>query len=52
MPRLIDAPQIIEAAGKNRGFTIILRRGAPGVLYTREALDITDIIIEKYNQKG
>jgi outer membrane protein len=44
--------QIIEAAGKNRGFTMILRRGAPGVLYTREALDITDIIIEKYNQKG
>ena len=43
---------IIEAAGKNRGFTMILRRGAPGVLYTREALDITDIIIEKYNQKG
>ncbi len=44
--------EIIEAAGKNRGFTMILRRGAPGVLYTREALDITDIIIEKYNQKG
>ncbi len=43
---------IIEDAGKSRGFTIILRRGAPGVLYTREKLDITDIIIEKYNQKG
>lgn len=44
--------EIIEEAGKSRGFTMILRRGAPGVLYTREALDITDIIIEKYNQKG
>ena len=44
--------EIIEDAGKTRGFTMILRRGAPGVLYTREALDITDIIIEKYNQKG
>lgn len=44
--------EIIEEAGKSRGFTLILRRGAPGVLYTREALDITDIIIEKYNQKG
>ncbi len=43
---------IIEDAGKSRGFTMILRRGAPGVLYTREALDITDIIIEKYNQRG
>ena len=47
--KLVD---IIEEAGKTRGFTLILRRGAPGVLYSREALDITDIIIEKYNQKG
>lgn len=44
--------EIIEEAGKDRGFTLILRRGAPGVLYAREALDITDLIIEKYNQKG
>jgi len=44
--------EIIEEAGKSRGFTLILRRGTPGVLYTREALDITDIIIERYNQKS
>jgi outer membrane protein len=44
--------EIIEDAGKTRGFTLILRRGSPGILYSREALDITDIIIEKYNQKG
>jgi hypothetical protein len=29
-----------------------MRRGAPGLLYTREALDITDLIIEKYNAKS
>jgi hypothetical protein len=29
-----------------------MRRGSPGLLYTREALDITDLIIKKYNQKG
>jgi outer membrane protein len=44
--------EIIEEAGKSRGFTLILRRGAPGVLYSREALDITDVIIEQYNQKS
>lgn len=44
--------EIIEDAGKSRGFTMIFRRGAPGLLYTREALDITDVIIEKYNQKS
>ncbi len=43
---------IIEDLGKNQGFTMILRRGAPGVLYTREALDITDLVIERYNKKS
>ena len=43
---------IIGDVGKDAGFTMIIQRGAPGVLYTREALDITDVIIEKYNQKG
>jgi outer membrane protein len=44
--------EIIEAAGKDKGFTMIFRRGAPGLLYSREALDITDLIVQKYNQKG
>jgi outer membrane protein len=43
---------IIEEIGKTNGFTMILRRGTPGVLYTREALDITDLVIEKYNAKS
>jgi outer membrane protein len=47
--KLVD---IIEDIGKTRGFTMILRRGTPGVLYTREALDITDLVIEKYNAKS
>ncbi len=44
--------EIIETTGKDMGFTLIIRRGAPGILYTREALDITDLVIEKYNQKS
>jgi len=44
--------EIIEEIGKSSGFTLILSRGAPGVLYTREALDITDLVVEKYNKKG
>jgi len=43
---------IIEDLGKSQGFTMILRRGTPGLLYTREALDITDLVIEKYNAKS
>ncbi len=44
--------QIVEAIGKADGFSMIIRRGAPGILYTREALDITDRVIENYNRKG
>jgi len=47
--KLVD---VIESVGKDSGFTMILRRGSPGLLYTREALDITPLVIEKYNQKS
>ena len=47
--KLVD---IINDLGKNQGFTVIMRRGTPGLLYTREALDITDMVIEKYNAKS
>ena len=44
--------EIIDEAGKGSGFTVIFSRDAPGVLYSREALDITDLVIEKYNSKS
>jgi outer membrane protein len=44
--------EIITEVGKTQGFTLIIRRGTPGILYTREALDVTDLIIKRYNQKG
>ena len=43
---------IVDEVGKAQGFTMIFHRGAPGILYVREALDITDTIIERFNQKG
>ena len=51
-PLIAKLRGIIESFGKDGGFTLILGRGTPGVLYTREALDVTDRIIEKYNQKS
>ena len=51
-PLLAKLGGIIEALGKDNGFTMILRRGAPGLLFAREALDVTDLVIEKYNQKS
>lgn len=42
---------VIESVGRDDGYTMILQRGAAGVIYTREALDITDRVIAKYNNK-
>ena len=50
-PLVAKLGAIIEDLGKTQGFTLIIRRGAPGVLYTREALDVTDVVIERYNNK-
>jgi len=51
-PLLKKMLSVIENEGKSSGFTMILRRGSSSLLYTREALDITDSIIEKYNQSS
>jgi outer membrane protein len=44
--------EIIQDVGKEQGFTLILRRDAPGLMYRREALDITDIVVERFNKQG
>ena len=43
---------IIEAIGKEQGFTLILQRNNPYLMYSREALDITDMVVARFNQKG
>jgi outer membrane protein len=44
--------KIVEEVGREKNFSLILHRGAPGIMYTKEALDVTDIIIEKFNKQG
>lgn len=46
--KMID---VVQKIGRDQGFTLIVERAAPGLLYSREALDITDAVIEKFNQK-
>jgi outer membrane protein len=43
--------EIVRAIGREDGFTIIVERGMPGLLYAREALDITDSVIEEFNEE-
>lgn len=43
---------VVEEVGREEGFSLIIGRNAPGVMYTREALDITDVVIERFNKRG
>ena len=43
---------IITDFGKEQGYTLILERNTPGVIYTKEALDITDQVVQRFNKKG
>lgn len=44
--------EIITDIGKSEGFTLIIERNSPGLLYAREALDVTDLVIQRFNKKG
>jgi len=45
--RLLTA---VNDVGRDQGFSIIMMRNTPGIMYTREALDITDLIIKNFNE--
>ncbi len=43
---------IITEFGKEQGYTMIIERNTPGVIYTKESLDITDQVVQRFNKKG
>ena len=43
---------IITEVGKEQGYTLVLERATPGLIYAKEALDITDIVVQRFNKKG
>jgi outer membrane protein len=50
-PIITKMRDIVQEIGKEQGFTLILDRTSPGLVYTREALDITDRVVERFNKK-
>jgi outer membrane protein len=42
--------EIVEEIGKEQGFTVILARGT--ALYTREAIDMTDQVVARFDKKS
>jgi outer membrane protein len=50
-PLVAKLREIVQEIGKEQGFTIILDRATPGLVYNREALDITDEVTARFNKK-
>ena len=50
-PLMEKLASIVNEIGREQGFSLILVRGAPGVIYYKEALDITDVVIERFNKE-
>ena len=42
----------VAQVGREGGFSLILVRGQPPILYSREALDVTDLIIAQVEKAG
>ena len=49
-PLLRDVRAAVQKVGESNGFTVILERGSPGVLYFENGLDITDLVIQSLNE--
>lgn len=43
---------IISDLANEQGFTLILEHNMPGLVYSKEALDITDQVVQRFNKKG
>lgn len=51
-PLLEKLESVIKEVGRANKFSVILRIDAPSLVYAREALDITDLIVKTFNGKG
>lgn len=51
-PLLEKLDTVIKEVGRDNNYSVILRVDAPSLVYTREALDITDLITKSFNKKG
>jgi outer membrane protein len=51
-PIIEKLDSVLKEIGRENEFSAIIRVDAPGVVYSREALDITDLVIKNFNRKG
>jgi outer membrane protein len=51
-PLIEKLGKVMKEVGRDNGFSVILRNNAPSIVYAREALDITDLVVKKFNGKN
>jgi outer membrane protein len=51
-PLIEKLGNVMKAVGRDNGYSMILRNDAPSIIYAREALDITDLVVKKFNGKN
>ena len=51
-PLIEKLDSVIKEVGRENGYSMILRIDAPSLVYAREALDTTDLVIKKFNGKN
>lgn len=44
--------KVVNEVGREEGFSLILMRNMPGIMYAKEALDVTDLVIKKFDAAG
>jgi Skp family chaperone for outer membrane proteins len=49
-PILTKIQQVVKNVGAEQGFSVILERSAPSMLFYDQKLDITDLVIQRLNE--
>ena len=49
-PVLDKWEKAVSELGKEKNFDVILDRGTPGVLFYKDALDVTDLVVQRVNK--
>jgi outer membrane protein len=42
--------EAVKEIGKSKGFDLVLDRSTPGVIYSTDSLDITELVIKRLNE--
>jgi len=50
-PLLEKLDETIKGVGRDNRFSAIMRIDAPGIVYHREALDVTDLVVKTFNSR-